>query len=109
MSNTASELRRLIAEAQQELARLESLPVEPLSDLDDSHPLGNPVVRFRIRFRDHLRVYTYIAVRTGSRWHLSGSSQAGGPLSWPELWQWIEKRGELVGPMEVATGWQPVR
>jgi hypothetical protein len=100
MSGTAAELRALIEQAQAELARLEARPAEPFADV-----AVTIVVLFRFRYDGRGKIYTFAAVRTDTKWYVTGNGAPGRGITWSALWEWIEGQGKLVGPMQIASNW----
>lgn len=91
-----------VAALQAELETLSNRLPEPKSD--------GTVIRWTMDFgKIDGPQYTYIAIRTGGYWYVSGC-QGPDRVTWSKLWEWIEKRhGIAEGTrMELASAWLPV-
>lgn len=98
MSNTAKELRDLIAKAQIELSKIERRPVEP----EDSH-----LITFEVQFTGYGQVYTFAAIKADGRWYPTGRNLPKYFGSWEEIFDYFEARG-TVSNVKAAIDFRPV-
>lgn len=83
-------LQSQIDSLQRELARISSLPEDDFED--------HAVIMFEKKFGGSPAVYTYVALKAGRRWHLTGKAGNVGPKTWDELC-------EFIGDFDLADVW----
>ena len=94
--SAADIIARRIARLQEQLDYLESLPED---DFDNG-----AVISFTKKFRGNVE-YTYVALKAGNRWWLSGTRQAG-VHSWDELIRFIAHDEIEMPDIFYVTEWE---
>lgn len=85
--------------ADAELRRAERLEKQLAAQPEE--PADGSVIRFKHKFDNNPKYYTYVAVRAGDRWYLSGRTTTPRPLTWSQLVTFAN-----VGKIRLATNFQ---
>jgi len=88
--------KRKVEEGVQKMLRL----IEQFGE--DTHPEGT-VLKFIKLFEGTDRAYTYLALKAGSRWHLSGTRTTNQTVSWEELVQFLVRGIPTPGYQKMIT------
>jgi hypothetical protein len=92
-------LERLLANTQRELEELAGRPDEPAGE----DALGNPVVRWDLRFTESGPIYSYVAIKCVNLWYVTGTNNRSS-MSWDELLDFIDQE-ELIGDLWLVNGY----
>lgn len=91
-STRKEELQRQLRIIEDEIARLEDRPAEPLGE--------NPVVVFTIRFHIGGTAHTYAALKTNGKWYATDALGGFQARSWEQLLDWIDT--EHLGGLQAS-------